>query len=273
MKQKVEQGIGYGILTLFCAGVLLPFVSIVLVSLAAPGPSVNGLSVPPVLHFENYARAWNDGGFAQLIVSSLIVCAGVVPAVAVFSLLAGYAFGTMSFPGKNAIFYILLAGLVVPYEAAVIPLYYSLRTIGLVDTYLGLILPLIGLSMAFGTFWMRSYFATAPEALIDAGRMDGATSWVILWRILFRGAWPALSTLIVLVFLWTWNEFLLALVLIQDPARRTAPAGLGNFIGANTTDVSGLSAGALIITVPVLVVYLIFQRTFVRGLLSGSVKG
>jgi raffinose/stachyose/melibiose transport system permease protein len=127
--------------------------------------------------------------------------------------------------------------------------------------------------MAFGVFWMRAYFLSTPRALVEAARLDGAGTFTILWRVLLPGARPAITTLSALVFLWSWNEFLLALVLIQDPGKRTAPAGLGLFIGERTTDIAGLSAGALIVTAPVVIAYLFLQRHFVQGMLSGSVKG
>lgn len=273
MTAGVERLIAYTILIALSLGVLLPFVSVVFVALGPAGPNVTGLVPPDTITFENFGRAWNEGGFGQLMLNSVIIVLGVVPAVTVFAVLAGYAFGTMDFPLKTPLFYMLLAGLVIPYEAAVIPLYFGLRDVNLADTHLGLILPLIGLLMAFSTFWMRAYFMTAPDALIEAARSDGANSWTILWSILLPGARPAIMTLVVLTFMWTWNEFFLAFILIQDPNKRTAPAGLGAFIGERTTDLAGLAAGALIITIPVLLLYIILQRSFVRGLLSGSIKG
>lgn len=120
---------------------------------------------------------------------------------------------------------------------------------------------------------MRAYFISSPRALIEAARLDGANSWTTLWRVLLPGARPAISTLIVLTFLWTWNELFLGLVLIQTPDLRPATAGLGNFIGERTTDIAGVSAAAIIISIPVVIVYIIFQRSFVQGILSGSVKG
>jgi raffinose/stachyose/melibiose transport system permease protein len=273
MSARLERVIAYAILTALSVGTLLPFVSVLFLALGPSGPNVTGLTPPESVSLDNFIRSWDEGGFAQLMLNSAIVVAGVVPTVVIFAVLAGYAFGTMDFPFRKPLFFLLLAGLVVPYEAAVIPLYFGLRDVGLTDTHLGLMLPLIGLLMAFSTYWMRAYFMTAPDGLIEAARTDGANSWTILWRILLPGARPAIMTLIVLTFMWTWNEFFLSFILIQDPDVRTAPAGLGAFIGERNTDFSGLAAGALIITIPVLVLYVILQRSFVRGLLSGSIKG
>jgi ABC-type glycerol-3-phosphate transport system permease component len=155
----------------------------------------------------------------------------------------------------------------------VIPLYYDLRALGLTDTRYGLALVEIAAFMPFGTFWMRSHFATMPAALIEAARLDGATSWSTLWRILWPNSRPAVTTLGVLYFVWCWNQFLLPLILIQDPARRTAPAGLGYFTGEYNVDIPSLAAATLIVIAPVVAVYLFFQRHFIRGVLDGALKG
>lgn len=273
MINRLEQLINYAVLILLGVAVLLPFVGMFLVALGPQGAAAAGLQIPSTLDLSAFGRAWNEGGFSRLVWNSLLVCAVVVPSVVFFSVLSGYAFGTMQFPGRSALFYLLLVGLVVPFEAAVIPLYYTLRSLGLTNSLVGYMIPLIGLSMAFGSFWMRAYFISSPRAMIEAARLDGANSWTTLWRVLLPGARPAISTLIVLTFLWTWNELFLGLVLIQKPDLRPATAGLGNFIGERTTDIAGVSAAAIIISIPVVIVYIIFQRSFVQGILSGSVKG
>lgn len=273
MTRTAEKVLIYAVLTGFSVLILLPFVSIVFVALGPEGAQVNGLQWPEEIDFGNFTRAWDVGGFGRLLLSSLIVAVVVVPVATVLSILAGYALGTMQFRGRGLVFGSLLIGLVLPYEAAIIPLYYDLRDFGLIDTYWALILPEIGLSVAFGAFWMRAYFLSSPASLTEAARLDGANSWQILWRVHLPGARPAITTLMVLFFLWSWNEFLLALVLIQDPDKRTAPAGLGLFMGERTVDIAGLSAGAIIITAPILIVYLVLQRHFIRGMLEGAVKG
>jgi raffinose/stachyose/melibiose transport system permease protein len=273
MISRLERLVNYVILILLAMAVLLPFVGMFLVALGPQGAAASGLQIPSTIDLSSFGRAWNEGGFSRLVLNSFIVCAVVVPCVVVFSVLSGYAFGTMQFRGRSILFYLLLVGLVVPFEAAVIPLYYTLRSVGLTNTLVGYIIPLIGLSMAFGSFWMRAYFMSSPRALVEAARLDGANSWITLWRVLLPGARPAISTLIVLIFLWTWNELFLGLILIQDPDLRPATAGLGNFIGERTTDIAGVSAAAIIVSIPVVIVYLIFQRSFVQGILSGSVKG
>jgi raffinose/stachyose/melibiose transport system permease protein len=205
--------------------------------------------------------------------SSAIVSSSVVAVSTLLSTLGGYAFGTMRFRGDKLLFYVLLLGLILPYEAVIIPLYYDERSVGLVDTYWGLILPEIGFALPFGIFWMRAFFLATPRSLIEAARLDGASSWGILWRILIPFGKPAILTLVVLLFMSTWNEFLLALVLISNENLRTAPLGLAWFQDQYTIDPTGLAAGAAIIALPIVLVYVFLQRHFIRGMLSGALKG
>ncbi len=226
-----------------------------------------------VLGAGSLETAWDEGNFGTYLRSSVIVTVSVVAISTVLSIMAGYAFGLMRFRGSQVLFYTFLLGLMVPLEAIVVPLYYDLRDFGLTNTYWSLILPQAALSTAFGTFWMRAFFRSVPRSLIEAARLDGSSSWVTLWRIVLPLGRPAVLTMIVLVFMWTWNEFLLALVMVSDESLRTAPLGLAFFQGRNTSDEGLLAAGALIVATPVVLVYLVLQRHFIRGVLSGAVKG
>jgi len=226
-----------------------------------------------VLSAGDFGTAWDEGNFGTYLRSSAIVTVSVVAISTVLSILAGYAFGLMRFRGEQVLFYAILLGLMVPLEAIVVPLYYDLRDVGMTDTYWALILPQAALSTAFGTFWMRAFFRSVPRSLIEAARLDGSSSWVTLWRVVLPLGRPAVLTMIVLVFMWTWNEFLLALVMVSSESLRTAPLGLAFFQGRNTDDEALLAAGALIVAAPVVVVYLFLQRHFIRGMLSGAVKG
>jgi raffinose/stachyose/melibiose transport system permease protein len=225
-----------------------------------------------VLGAGSFDRAWEEGNFGTYLRSSAIVTGSVVAISTVLSILAGYAFGLMRFRGQTVLFYLTLLGLMVPLEAIVVPLYYDLRDFGLTDTYWALILPQAALSTAFGTFWMRAFFRSVPRSLLEAAQLDGSSSLVTLWKVVLPLARPAVLTMVVLVFMWTWNEFLLALVMVSDESLRTAPLGLAFFQGRNTSDEALLSAGALIVAAPVVIVYLFLQRHFIRGMLSGAVK-
>jgi raffinose/stachyose/melibiose transport system permease protein len=267
-----EQALTYALLGVFSLVALAPIAGIVLTALQNPG-SVAGFGHLDGLHFANFAHAWHDGHFSSYLRSSAIVAVSVVVVSSLFSILAGYAFGLMRFRGEQALFYLILFGLMVPLEAIVVPLYYDFRDLGLTDTYWGLILPQVGLSVAFGTFWMRAFFRSVPRSLVEAARLDGASSWSTLWRVILPFGRPAVLTMVVLVFMWTWNEFLLALVMVSEEGLRTAPLGLAFFQGRNTTDFTLLAAGSVIVATPVVLVYVFLQRHFIRGMLSGAVKG
>jgi raffinose/stachyose/melibiose transport system permease protein len=263
----------YAFLGLSSVIVLLPLVSIFSVSLQPAGTSVGGLQWPADPQWGNYIAAWTTGSFSRLMLNSLIVAVVVVPVAVGVSVLAGYAFGTMKFRGSNVLFYVFLIGLVMPFESTVVPLYYNLRSLGLVNTHLGVILPQIALYTAFGVFWMRSFFRSTPMALIEAARIDGASSVRVLWSVLLPLARPAILTLATLYFIWSWNEFLLSLVVLTSPEMQTAPAGLGLFVGERLSDIPGLSAGAIIISIPTVILYVILNRKIISGILQGAVKG
>jgi len=269
-----EQLLSYFVLCVFAVIALYPVISIVLLALHRVSDVPTGFSVPHYLDFSSFKTAWEEGNFGRGLINSFIVAGSVTVVTAVLSTLAGYAFGTMRFRGSETLFYLLLIGLIFPYEATVIPLYYVFRDMGLTDTYWALILPQIGLSVPFGTFWMRAFFRSTPGALVEASRLDGASSFVTLWRVLLPQAWPAITTMLVLVFMWTWNEFLLALVMIQSDSLRTAPLGLAFFAGANrgTLHITLVAAAAVLVALPVMIVYVFLQRSFIRGMFAGAVK-
>jgi raffinose/stachyose/melibiose transport system permease protein len=268
-----EQVLSYAVLAAFAVLALYPILSIILLALHRRSDLVTGFAIPDHLSFDTFREAWNLGGFSSGLRNSLIVAAAVALVTAVLSTLAGYAFGTMRFRGSNALFYLLLIGLIFPYEATVIPLYYVFRDVGLTDSLWALILPQIGLSVPFGTFWMRAFFRSTPGALVEASRLDGASSFATLVRVLLPQAWPAITTMVVLVFMWTWNEFLLALVMIQSDSLRTAPLDLALFAGTNRySDPTLTAAAAVLVALPIMAVYVFLQRSFIRGMFAGSVK-
>ena len=268
-----ERTTTYVILTLFSLAVLYPILSIIFLALHRKEDLVTGFAIPHKLDLHSFSVAWNLGDFATGYKSSFIVALTVTLVSAVLSIGTGYAFGTMSFRGDRFVFALLLLGIIFPYEATVIPLYYDFQSFGLLNTYWALILPQIGQSVSFGTFWMRAFFRSSPRSLIEAARMDGASSFGVLRLVLLPQARPAITTLCALVFVYTWNEFLLALVLIQDPSRYTAPLGLSFFAGtARAGDPTAVAAAAMLVTLPIILVYVFLQRHFIRGMLAGAIK-
>jgi raffinose/stachyose/melibiose transport system permease protein len=276
---RLERVGAYGVLTLFSVMAIYPVLSILFLALHRKTDLVTGFAFPTRLDLSSFKAAWTEGRFGTGLESSFIVAATVTVVSAVLSIGTGYAFGTMRFIGDRIVFTIILLGIIFPYEATVIPLYYDFQNVPLVhlhllNTYWALILPQIGQSVAFGTFWMRAFFRSTPRSLIEAARIDGATSFGVLWRVLLPQARPAVMTMSVLVFTYTWNEFLLALVLVSgSQSHQTAPLGLSFFAGAvRAGDPTKVAAAAVLVAAPILVVYLFLQRHFVRGMLAGAIK-
>jgi raffinose/stachyose/melibiose transport system permease protein len=252
---------------------VFPLLSMLSAALQPQGTVPSGLSWPSHPHWHNFVDAWKVANITTLVRSSAILVLGVVPAAALIAAMAGYALGALKIPGGTAFFVLLLLGLTLPFEVTVIPLYYQMREMGLLNTRLGLILPLIGLNMPFAVFWMRAHFLTMPKDISEAADVDGAGPWRAFRSIQLPLAAPALASLCLLMFLSTWNQFLLAIVLIDDPNKRTMAGALQNFVGQHSTDVVLLNAGALLIMAPTIIIFLTFQRHFVKAILAGAVKG
>lgn len=262
----------HGILAAGSMLAVLPLVQIFLVSLYPPGQPILGLGLPESLNFENYARAWESINFGHLLSNSLAVTFGVVTLTAVVSILSGYAFGTMTFWGKRLLFALFIAGLIMPFFSMIVPVYYNLRSLGLVNSFPGVILVESALFLSFGTYWMANHFRGFPRELTEAAKLDGSSSFGVLWGVILPNSRPAITTLVTLLFMWSWNEFFLVLVLAQDAAVQTAPLGLSYFVGQYTADVPALAAASIMVALPVIVVYVFLQRHFIQGVLSGSIK-
>jgi raffinose/stachyose/melibiose transport system permease protein len=262
----------YSILLVFSILSVAPIVGIALLALREPSIGGTALTLVDGLHPANLVTAWDEARFEWSIRSSIIVAAAVVTAASILSVMAGYAFGTMRFRGSGLLFYTFLLGLTLPQEATIIPLFYGLNAVDLTDTYWALILPQVAQSVPFGAFWMRAFFRAVPSELTDAARIDGASAWTTLWRVLVPIGRPAIISMVLLFFVWTWNEFLLALVLVSDEQLRTAPVGLTFFRGRYSTEWTLLAAGSLIVAAPVVITYLFLRRHFIQGVLSGALK-
>jgi raffinose/stachyose/melibiose transport system permease protein len=261
------------LLVLLMAITVVPFLSLFVTALHPAGTYPSGLSWPAHPHWGNFTDAFRAAHMGELLLSSVLIVAGVVPISLLLGTMAGFAFGHLRMPGHRAGFLIFVLGLTLPFEGIITPLYYQIRDLGLLNTRWAIILPLIGLFMPFSVLWMRAHFVTMPDDVSEAARLDGASTWQLFWRVHVPLARPAVSSLAILLFLWTWNQFLLAIVLVDDPAKRTMAGALGAFQGQWGTDIPLLCAGSLLILAPTLAVFLVFQRRFVAALLQGSIKG
>lgn len=272
LSRRLRTGLVYALLIMFLIGALLPFIGIFLTAFKSTAELRQGpFALPETWQWENFQRAWDGARFETYFKSSVIVVIPVVVVATALSTMAGYAFGMMRFRGDNFLLLIIVLGLMVPAEAVIIPLWQIMGTLGLRNSYWALILPQIALSFSFGTFWMRAHFRSMPRELVDAAVIDGCTIWSVLWRILFPLSRPALLSLVVLLFMWTWNEFFLVLIMVTGDLR-TLPVGLALLRGRYASDVPVMAAAAIIVSLPVIVLYFFFQRHFIRGMVSGAIK-
>jgi raffinose/stachyose/melibiose transport system permease protein len=265
--------LGGALLLALMAMTLLPFASLFTTALHQSGTYPNGLDWPSHPHWHNFVEAFHVANMGTIFKSSVLIVIGVVPIAVAIATMAGFALGHLRIVGGGALFILFLLGLTLPFEGVIIPIYYEIRGMGFLNTRWAIILPLIGLYMPFGVFWMRAHFLNMPAELSEAARVDGATTWQLFWRIHVPLARPALASLGILLSVWTWNQFLLTIVLVDDPTKRTMAGALGAFQGQWSADIPLLSAGSLLILAPTLIVFLIFQRHFVAALLQGSLKG
>lgn len=252
---------------------ILPLISMLSAALQPADRNPTGLVWPTDPQWINFVTAFQAGHVLELMVSSLGIVLIVVPASVLIATMAGYALGNLRIPGNRFILLAFVVGLTIPFESLIIPIYYQMQSLGLLNTPWSVGFALIGLFMPFSVAWMRAHFVGVPVELSEAARVDGATVWQEFRRVQLPLAGPAISALAILLFLWTWNQFILPVVLIQDPLDRTVAGALTFFQGQYYASIPLLNAGALIIITPAIIVFLIFQRQFIRALLQGAVKG
>lgn len=234
---------------------------------------IDPFGLPSSLKLDNLITAWTVGRFGRYFMNSIIMTIPTVFGVLALSALGGFATAKLRFPGREVIFSIFLVGLTLPFEAIMIPLYYTLRDLGILSTYWAVILPSVALGLPFGIFFMRAFFRDLPDDLIDASLIDGCTELQLFTKIMLPLAKPGLVSLLVFQFMWSWNNFLLPLLFLQKEALRPVTLGLMFFQGKYTMDYSLIFSGITISIIPVILVYIIFQRQFITGLTSGTVKG
>ena len=252
---------------------LLPFVWMFSTSLKRP-PEI--FAYPPVwlpsqLAWDNYAATISAMPFGRFYLNSLIVTVSVTCLQILVSSLAAFAFARLRFRGREALFLLYLATLMIPFQVTMIPNFILVRWLGWYDTYQALILPTA--FSAFSTFLLRQYFMGIPREMDEAARMDGASSWRIWWQIILPLSGPVLASLAIFVSLNSWNDFLWPLIITNSLEMRTLPVGLSTFQGQYQTNWNLLMAGSVIAMLPMLLVYIIGQRWFIKGITLSGLGG
>ena len=222
---------------------------------------------------ENIDAAWNEGSFSDYLLNSFLLSVPSTVLVVVLSTLGGYAFARLPFRGRTVAFYSVVFGLLVPFFTYMIPLYFQLRGMQLLDSLLGVNLVLASTGLSFGTFFMRAFFADLPGELEQAARIDGASEWQIFRQVMLPLVGSGIGALAVVTFLQNWNNFLVPLLYLPSGGYRPLTTGLFIFLGGRSVDIGPLAAGALITTLPVIILFIALQRQVTQGFISGAVKG
>ena len=275
IRSNIGLWLTYVFLTVMAILTLAPLVWVVATSLRTPAES---FSLPPQwipvdMDFTNYQMVFDEIPFWSQITNSFIITFAVVAGQLVTAALAGYAFARLRFPGRNVLFWLVLATMMIPYQAIIIPVFVLIaRGLGLADTLWSLILPAI--PTAFGVFLLRQYFMQIPPDFEEAAMMDGANQWQIFTRIYFPLASPGLAILAVLTFNAKWNDYFTPLVFMNTPERFPITLGIVDLQGyMGTGSISVVLAGIVMSTIPVIIIYIFGQRYLLEGLMVGGVKG
>jgi raffinose/stachyose/melibiose transport system permease protein len=266
---RTERTVCLIVLTLAAIITLYPLVVLVSTALT-PKNGSGSISFSLHLSLSAFFYAWRTGEFSRYMLNTAIVTVSVVVISAVIAVMAGYAIALAKPPGARWVLYSAVFGFMLPVEALIVPWYYQFLKFDIINTYWSMILPQAAQSIAFGTYWMYVAFRSIPKSLSESALIDGASPLSLLWRILVPNVAPAVKTMAALVFLWTWNAFLLPLVMVSNQSLYTVTVGLSTFQGAHFNNYSALAAGSCLAALPVVVIYLFAQRSFIAGIFAGS---
>ena len=267
---KAVEATSHVLLAVWTIIVIVPFLWVVLSSfkttkeiLASP------FSLPAHWQFDNYAHAWTDAGIRQFFLNTVIVVSVALVLVMLLGAMCAYVLARFTFPGSRAIYYLMLAGLTFPIFLAIVPLFFILKNIGLINTLPGLIMVYVAFALPFTVFFLYAFFRTLPDDVYEAALIDGAGEWKTFFRIMLPMARPGIAAVAIFNFLGLWNQFLLPVALNTDQSKYVLTQGMASFASqaGYAVDFGALFAAVVITVVPVLIVYVIFQRR-----LEGSVS-
>ncbi len=274
MNRKVLVVISYTILILGALSMLFPFFWLVMTSFMSSSQIFSGSTdfLPHPFIFDNYFSVAHKIPVFRYFMNSVLVAVLTTTGQVFIAAMAGYSFARMNFKGRDFLFFLLLITMMIPPQVNIIPLFFIMKQFGWIDTYQGLIFP--GLFGGFGVFLMRQWFRSLPKSLEDSSKIDGCNYFQTFFKIILPLGMPALATLGIFTFITSWNNFMWPLIITNSESMRTMPVGLAIFKGSfrETTEWGELTACALIAVIPVIAVFLVGQKYFIKGLMSGALK-
>jgi raffinose/stachyose/melibiose transport system permease protein len=236
--------------------------------------------IPKSVTVQNYVNAWNyarmnlNVTFGEMFRNSIIATVCSITLAISLAALAAFSFSNFRFRGKEILYTLLISSFIIPAQVLLIPLFFLLKTVGLIDTYLAIIIPYVGILIPIATLILRSFFEDLPKEMTESAHIDGASNGRVFTSIILPLSKPALASCIILLFLETWNEFIFALVFLHSPKLQTIPVAIAKIAGGKFLLPLGTYTASIMITViPVVIVFMIFQRWFVAGITMGAVKG
>lgn len=274
IRRRLREGVGWAVLGIALLVSIGPGLYLISLSLMDSRQIFAGRIIPWPIHLNNYLTAWKATHIGVLYKNSVFISTVSMVLTVGISAFAGYGLGRLAFVGRRFVYALILIGLTIPVQIALIPLFINLKAFNLLNTPFALIGPYTGFGLAFGTFVMKGFFEKLPRELEEAARIDGAGDFRIFAQIMLPLTRPALATVSIFLFLQNWNEFLFALTFITEESRRTLPTGIYALISTEFYGNYPLLAAALVIfSLPALVLYFLFQRQFIAGLTAGATKG
>ena len=280
-EKRVSRGLMLAVLFGYGAWVVFPMLWVAYSSLKADAAIFSdafALPVPGALHTENYAHAWKQARFGEYFLNSLLVTTSSVILITALGAMAAYALARFYHPAGRMVFWLFLAGLMIPAQLAVIPLFFEMRALGLLNSRAGLILVYTANGLPFAIFILAGFFRSLPRTLYEAAVIDGCGEFSAFWRVLLPLARSGLVTVAIFQFIGVWKEYFFAFMLVggdADGSARTLPLGLANLsiTAQYRTDYGMLFAGLVLVTLPILAIYLLLQRQIVKGVAAGALKG
>jgi multiple sugar transport system permease protein len=226
---------------------------------------------PTPATFKNYISVVTQLPFLRFFTNSIVVSGSITLGNVFFDTLAAYAFAKLRFPGRNLIFFLLLMGLMVPFQVNLIPMYRIMSILGWLDSYPALIVPT--LTTITGIFLMRQFMLTIPDEILDSARMDGCGEFGVFWRVALPLSLPGIATLVIITFMGAWNDFLWPRIVTSSQTMFTLPVGLTQLQSRYTSNTAEVMAGTVLVALPMILVFLLMQRQFIEGMTAGAVKG
>jgi multiple sugar transport system permease protein len=267
--------LGFAVLLALTFLWLVPFIQALLTSIRTNADIIQRgfLALPNEINLNSFRVAWERGGLSHYVPNSFIITIPSLVLTLFLSSLSAYALARFRFPGNRLLFFVYIGGTMLPFQVLLLPVFRLTDALGLYDTFIGVIAFHTAFQLGFCTFLLRNYMRTVPGEILEAARIDGCGEFRIWWQIMMPLTVPALAALATLEFTWIFTDYLWAIVLLRSEKRLPVTAGLATLQGQYITDWTVIIAGALIATVPTVLVFIFLQRYFIKGLTLGATKG